>query len=144
MYSSSLLSTVQLPLYSTSIPLSSSPAQFTHTLVLASQSPYSLNISATSLLVFKPFHLLSCLVLLGSLELTKVGFLFSILSSFFSFFVTVPLRLSRPVQYTKLATRVNASYRKATVLSVERLYSALLPSDSVFGRSCHRVFVPGG
>lgn len=85
-YSSFPLSTVQLPLYSTCT--SSFSAQFTRILLLLACS--CSHSSTTVLAVF----------LSG---ITSFPFCFY-------FFLTVPLRLFGPVQNTKLAIRVHASY----------------------------------
>lgn len=102
----------------------------------------AVNLSATSYLSHSTCSPARC-----SLDLHNWPFSFLILFLLFFFFfffflfVAVPLRLSRPVQYTKLATRVNASYRKAShyPLSLAQ-YSALLPSASVFVNGCLRAW----
>lgn len=103
--------------------------------------PHSLIISAVSR-IFKPFHLFSRLVNSCCLYPQKwQGFLFfNPLTSVPYFFLTVPLRLSRPVEYKKLATRVNASCWKASHCSLSWLtvfcFVALRFCD--IGNSRHR------
>lgn len=141
MYSSPLLSTVQLPLYSTSVPLSSSLlCSYIHVVVRLIHNPISPSVWAVNISVcaFEPFHpvLLLCLHLQNRHKWDFFSFL--ILSPLLfspSFFRNSASQAVSASPVYKASYQGNASYLKSQSLSSQSSDGILLRCFCVWQQS---------